>query len=296
MEKNNQEFNVWYEKTWIVVVLCIVFFPVGLYALWKNSTISQGWKIGITAFFAFVVILNITKNNKTATKSPTEAQSTEAQSTEKKLDVVFDINALDGKNIDEIIKVLGNPTTNSEPTRLQLKDGVSEWDKSFKKDGYELLITYNPKTREVIDFFIGTKDPSGKTTDYKDLLQVTNVSEGSSKIIVEPVKTIQDPESFTGIKIKTKSSIDKEQKKYDNSKAGKIQKKHPDWSKEDCERIANKRIWIGMTLDMLKCERGNPNSANPSNYGKGTQWQWVWEDYTPSYFYGGDDQIITAYN
>jgi hypothetical protein len=295
MEENNQELNAWYEKTWVIVVFCIVFFPVGLYALWKNSTIRQGWKIGITAFFVFVVIVNITNNNKTATKNPTEAQATE-----KKLDVVFDIKALDGKNIDGIVKVLGDPTTNTEPTKLQLKDGVSEWDKSFKKDGYELLITYNPKTREVIDFFIGTKDPSGKTTDYKDLLQVTNVSEVSSKIIVEPVKTIQDPESFTGIKIKLKSSIAKAealaQKEWDRSKAGKIQKKHPDWSNDDCVRVANKKIWIGMTLDMAKCERGNPNSANPSNYGNGTQWQWGWEDYTPSYLYGGDDQIITAYN
>lgn len=86
------------------------------------------------------------------------------------------------------------------------------------------------------------------------------------------------------------------QKKWDNSKAGKIMKKHPDWSKEECENIAKSRVWIGMSLDMLKYERGNPNHANPSNYGNGVRYQWCWENYTPSCFYGGEDLIITSYN
>jgi hypothetical protein len=101
---------------------------------------------------------------------------------------------------------------------------------------------------------------------------------------------------------------------YRNSPAGQIQKLHPSYTKEDCENIANiwklhpnwseytcediahGMIWIGMTLDMLKCERGNPDSANPSNYGYGVHWQWCWYDYKPSCFYGGSDGIITSYN
>jgi hypothetical protein len=51
--------NAWYEKTWLVVILCIIFFPVGLYALWKNSSISKGWKIGVTVFFALLVLANL---------------------------------------------------------------------------------------------------------------------------------------------------------------------------------------------------------------------------------------------
>lgn len=37
--------NPWYEKTWITIILCIVFFPVGLYALWKNSSILKDGKL-----------------------------------------------------------------------------------------------------------------------------------------------------------------------------------------------------------------------------------------------------------
>lgn len=98
----------------------------------------------------------------------------------------------------------------------------------------------------------------------------------------------------------TKTEIEKNNlkiaKEWENSKAGKLHKKHPDWSEEDCERLTEKKIWIGMTLEMLKYLRGNPNSANPSNYGKGVQWQWCWHDYSPSCFYGGEDGVITSYN
>jgi hypothetical protein len=47
---------------------------------------------------------------------------------------------------------------------------------------------------------------------------------------------------------------------------------------------------------MLKYIRGLPNSANPSNYGMGTEWQWCWNNYTPSCFYGDEDGIIDSYN
>ncbi len=104
----------------------------------------------------------------------------------------------------------------------------------------------------------------------------------------DSIKKVND--SLTVIKLEV------EQKKWEKSKAAKIQKKHPEWTKEDCQRIADNKIWIGMSLDMLKYQRGTPNHANPSNYGEGTNWQWCWDDYTPSCFYGGGDGIITSYN
>jgi hypothetical protein len=82
------------------------------------------------------------------------------------------------------------------------------------------------------------------------------------------------------------------------TKAGKIYKKHPEWSRGDCEKLAEGSIWIGMDIQMLKYRMGRPNSANPSNYGGGvTQWQWCWTDWTPSCFYDNDgDSKIDSYN
>lgn len=61
MEINNS--NAWYEKNWLVIILCIIFFPIGLYALWKNSTISKGWKIAITIIITLILFSNFNSEN-----------------------------------------------------------------------------------------------------------------------------------------------------------------------------------------------------------------------------------------
>lgn len=50
--------NAWYQKNWLVIFLCVVFFPVGLYALWKNTTIANIWKFAITSLIAVIIIAN----------------------------------------------------------------------------------------------------------------------------------------------------------------------------------------------------------------------------------------------
>lgn len=89
-----------------------------------------------------------------------------------------------------------------------------------------------------------------------------------------------------------------EQRAWEQSKAGKICSRHPEWTEETCKDIADNKIWIGMEYDMLIEQRGKPSSANPSNYGYGTQWQWCWSwDYDVSCFYdNNDDGIIDSYN
>lgn len=68
--------NSWYEKNWLVILLCIIFFPVGLYALWKNSSISNGWKIAVTCFFGIVILLNIGDNKEVGTNTETTTSAT----------------------------------------------------------------------------------------------------------------------------------------------------------------------------------------------------------------------------
>lgn len=78
--------NAWYDKTWLVIILCIIFFPIGLYALWKSSTITKGWKIAITAVIAVIVIANLrdseTKESNSLTESPIETEQLDSISTD----------------------------------------------------------------------------------------------------------------------------------------------------------------------------------------------------------------------
>ncbi|HRY59906.1 MAG TPA: zinc ribbon domain-containing protein [Patescibacteria group bacterium] len=85
---------------------------------------------------------------------------------------------------------------------------------------------------------------------------------------------------------------------WQNSRAGQIWKQHPLWTVEECEGVANGKIWVGMSYDMLVESYGSqPDSINPSNYGSGTQLQWCWRSYSPSCFYDRDgDKIIDSYN
>ena len=86
------------------------------------------------------------------------------------------------------------------------------------------------------------------------------------------------------------------EKKWNSSKAGRIYAKHSDWSKEDCQLIADKKIWIGMHIDMVVYMRGRPNKINTSNYGNGNEYQYVWEDYDIGYFYCKENGIVSSYN
>lgn len=123
---------------------------------------------------------------------------------EKKAEMIFDVPFLLNKNIDEIKKILGKPTSDTEPTKLQIQMGIDEWDKTFAKNGYELLVRYNPKTRKVIDIFIGTNDPSGASSYFKDLLQVTNTEKESPSYMVRPVSVPKNPSTFTGVVISSR--------------------------------------------------------------------------------------------
>lgn len=93
------------------------------------------------------------------------------------------------------------------------------------------------------------------------------------------------------------AKIEEEEKAWKKSKAGRIQIKHPEWSREDCERLADRQVWIGMDIWMVVYLRGKPNSANKSDYGDGVNWQWCWHDYNPSCFYDDNgDNLIDSYN
>lgn len=93
-----------------------------------------------------------------------------------------------------------------------------------------------------------------------------------------------------------KVSFEKELNKWYKTKAGKLFLKHPEWSVQECKDLVDNRVWIGMTYDMLVCQRGKPNSVNTSNYGSGNQYQCCWHNWNPSCFYMGEDDIVTSYN
>ncbi len=105
----------WHDKTVVVVIMLIVFFPVGIYALWQNQFIKKGWKIGITTFIAFILIIGIMtpssnnhnssldnytqKNNTTMIRSDSISQmKSQITQTIDSLKIPFDAHLFRGSN------------------------------------------------------------------------------------------------------------------------------------------------------------------------------------------------------
>ena len=150
-------------------------------------------------FFGIGIIANLGERQ---TDSNINTPKQIAQVQEEQNITIFDIEALYGKNIDEIRVVLGNPADGDyiEPNEKQLALGVKEWNNTFEKMNTSLLVTYDVASREVIDFFVGTDDPSGSTKDTQKLEKILNV-QNSSNFTIEPVRSLKYPSTYTGIKV-----------------------------------------------------------------------------------------------
>ena len=161
-----------------------------------------------TFTLAFLILASLTsdttstikpkiENTQTSTPQPKQQTVKEKQQVIPKY--VFDVPSLVGKNIDGVKTVLGS-SIDKEPTQQQMNLGIDEWSLTFRKDGKELLVTYNPKTKKIIDFFISTDDPSGKTKDKNHLMELGNLKESDPNYKLEFVKALKDSLSYTGVK------------------------------------------------------------------------------------------------
>lgn len=163
----------------------------------KKPWYKKWWAITLFILIGLSVIGSM--GEKPATSTPNDTPET-VQTTETAVTSIFDLEALYGKNIDEIRTTLGDPSDGEwkEPTALQIEMGTTEWNNTFKKEGYELLVTYDVGSRKVTDFFLSTNDPSGLTKDTESLKMILNIN-NSSNYTIDPVESFVDSSSFTGI-------------------------------------------------------------------------------------------------
>ncbi|MBI3341577.1 hypothetical protein HY024_00480 [Candidatus Curtissbacteria bacterium] len=206
----NLEKDKWYQKSAVIIVLLVIFFPIGLYLMWKYANWDNKIKWGVTGLLSLLLIANRfsegSKPQAAATTSVAQSQtispSPTPSPTPSAIAFEFDIPSLIGKNLDGVIAVLGKPDKNAQPTPTQIQlGGVKDWDEQFTVNGHSLLVNYTIADRSIINFFLETDDPSGKTTDTKRLLALGNLKEKDPKYKVEFVKTFGDSNSFTGVKV-----------------------------------------------------------------------------------------------
>ena len=155
---------------------------------------KKWWAIALFIFIGLIIIANISNNSNEPNTSNTET-------TQNQVAIVFDLEKLYGKNIEEIRSILGNPTDWDyiEPTQQQVSLGTKEWDNTFEKDGYILLVTYNISTRSITDFFLSANNNDNNNRVM--LMQIGNLRDNANNYSIEEVKALSNPSKITGIKI-----------------------------------------------------------------------------------------------
>lgn len=255
---------------------------VAVWYIWKKSKIAEKKKK--FAYTALTLLISIfvwtalgissakaNKPPKLTIGEPTNNQSIQADSIEIK-----------GK-VDPAHSIL---TINNLPVSNKDKDGNFTFKSALKDE--QNIITVLAKNSDKTDTVSLTVNRIFTEAERAERERIKAEAEAKKQAELEAQKKAEQERI---------AKEQAEQKAWESSKAGKLCKKYPTWSKEDCKNLADKKIWVGMSYEMLKEVRGLPNSANPSNYGNGTDWQWCWHDYTPSCFYdNNEDGLIDSYN
>lgn len=73
-----------YEKNWFIIVMLVVFFPVGLYLMWAKTNWSKAAKIIVTVAIAILGMIAFVTDDDTEETKPKQETSQTAHKTEEK--------------------------------------------------------------------------------------------------------------------------------------------------------------------------------------------------------------------
>ena len=96
--ENQQIDKKWYDNKFITHLLLVVFFPVGLYALWKSRTIAKWWKITATVIIGLIVIAKLgdsdSSNSSSSSSVAKEKEEPKVELTQAQKDSIAQVEKL----------------------------------------------------------------------------------------------------------------------------------------------------------------------------------------------------------
>jgi hypothetical protein len=145
-------------------------------------------------FFPLALLLGCASTDRPVTEIPA---TTPAPTVNR----VFDLPALLGMNANDIVQPLtGQPSQpNRDGTSQELSADGAEATHTYWRDTTALMVSYDPATLRVNNYFIKTK--SGHTADYNALLKLANVSPYDKRMTIEPIASIDNPRLYMGVKV-----------------------------------------------------------------------------------------------
>lgn len=117
-----------YQKTWFTILFLIVFFPVGLFTMWKYKKFNKVARIIISVFWVFCVITAFIPSDDSQSTDSTAEATTEAPTTTE--------------------VTTETPTTEAPTTTEATTEATTAKKKKLTKKDYNPQITYNDLARK----------------------------------------------------------------------------------------------------------------------------------------------------
>lgn len=244
----------------LLVLIGIASPILAIWLIWKKSKFNKKKKIQFTGAVVgiFIIICGlITYSNR--------APSLKITSPENGTSVQAKTISIEGK-----VKP-SSSTLTVNGLSAEIKNGSFKYEFNLNKSEEKNSITIEAKNSDKI------------TTQT---LIVNRIFTEEEKVAIETAKLKVQQEKEAQL-AKEKA----EQQAYDNSPAGRICKKHPDWTKSVCETLSKGKVRVGMTKEQARIGWGNPDDINKTITTYGTSEQWVYGYSSYLYF---DDGILTS--
>jgi len=99
---NKSSELLWHEKENNIIILLILFFPLGLFLMWKNKTWSVITRVIISLFIILIISNNISKVKNIEEKEPIELQTTRDEINDSWLKISNDLKNIENLSIGDL--------------------------------------------------------------------------------------------------------------------------------------------------------------------------------------------------
>ena len=200
-----------YEKNWFIILMLVLFFPVGLFLMWKNAKWHKTVKIIISVLFAVMVIFsNGSEESKNVETKDTNAEvetvkADERKELQEKSKAILDskdyyaMNEDERKTINELVKKWDDEIDYSFKSEYVDKKDQYEKDKYYDEN-YQGTIIANVQEE------VKKQLKSPKSADFPwgfDEYNITYQGESEDGLYMYSVESYVDAENAFGAEIRS---------------------------------------------------------------------------------------------
>lgn len=149
------------QTTWFTITMLIVFFPVGIYLMWKNKKFKNNRRIVITTFFFIGCVLAYTGNDHDSQTIPESTQVIESQ-LESNTDTENDITKQDDIDVLQNDGVVSEDKPDEQEKSDDQTETISTTNSEKKTDNKSDSETFEYKGKSYKIIEVDGGDLSGK--------------------------------------------------------------------------------------------------------------------------------------